>query len=667
MGGHPLYTTLNYQNDGVLRVYTCSTPFSLGLYVKGGCMLNFTFKDVPNIEQYAKDIGASGTQILVDPLKMSSMYALISAETASAGQIASTYFYYGSKRQYTDPDSKEDLIQTLINCGCNYSNFCLKGSDKESVDKTRILNPLLLKLSGKLNNGCMDKDVEDAALVLTSYLDYKSLKTLKSSAKAKLGRMSTEEYEGNNNKKLKAVRFMYEQKETGRFYTRDDSIQNWPLELCHAITTEKDYFLLWCDFDQIDFRVGYHLYLREPGSEADKIYLAADDKYRAMYEIICRSAGQEPDFELFLKYRKAYKKAILSAMYNASEQSLIADIQNKTLGHQLYEFFQYNARYQNFRRTIDRAINFGMEVVVSDYFQFQRTIPVPENCNQHILNDIVSKCCNTPIQSTSNSIMLLWLERVLAEFEKLGYSRERDIVPYLIRHDECIFKVHKDVMKDLWKMADCMSLAIDNWDILTLEPHCGYYYKEPDEELEKAYINCADKNKERFTPRTSNTARDTIYRPIQEVMDVYLYDTRSPKTVVESCLSLHPELDLSGYSSSDAHTWNDEEIMHFLKFAGEEIDPCYERYLKYHNYMIVYSHKLNKYRCVPGINYVLSIAKKIGACKINCFNLTSSQVRMENEIIYKFRDDCGDFVKSVFKVMEEHNFTTDWVSLNEVT
>lgn len=629
-------------------------------------MLNFTFKDVPDVEQYAKDIGATGTQILVDPLKMSTMFALISAKAASAGRIASTYLYYGSKRRYADPDSKDDLIQTLVDCGCTYNDFCPKGSDKESVDKTKVLNPLLSKLSNSLDKGVMDKGIEDAALVLTSYLDYKSLKTLKSSAKAKLGRMSAEDYEGSNNKKLKAVRFMYEQKETGRFYTRDDSIQNWPLELCHAITAEKDYFLLWCDFDQIDFRVGYHLYLREPGSDADKIYLAADDKYRAMYEIICRSAGQEPDFELFLKYRKAYKKAILSAMYNASEQSLIADIQNKTLGHQLYEFFQSNERYQNFRRTIDRAIDFGMEVTVSDYFQFQRTIPVPENRNQRILNDLVSKCCNTPIQSTSNSIMLLWLETVLTEFEKLGYSRKRDIMPYLIRHDECIFKVHKDVIKDLWKMADCMSLAIDNWDTLTLEPHCGYYYKEPDEELEKMFADCAEKNKGRFTPRISNEPRDTIYRPIQEVVDIYLYDTRPPRAVVESCLNLHPEIDLSSFSSTDISTWSEEELLSFLEFAGKEIDPCYERYLKYSSHMIIYSHKLNKYQCVPGIKYVLSVASKIGASRINCFNLSTSRITMENGIIYKFRDDCGDFVKSVFRAMEEKNFTTDWVSLNEV-
>lgn len=627
-------------------------------------MLNFSFKDVPDIDRYAEDIGAEGTQILVDPLRMNLMCDNISAKADTSRDIVSAYMYQMSHQLCSDPSKKQELIDTLVKCGCDISDFLVEGANGQtySVDKTKVLGPMLTRLVGLLNNGSQSIGVEDAVILLQSYLDYKTRTTLRNSARSKLNKLSAEEYDGWG-VPLNAVSFKYEQKETGRFYTYDDSIQNWPLELCHAITVEKDYFLFWCDFDQIDFRVGYHLYLREPGSEADKIYLAAEDKYRAMYEIICRSANKEPDFDLFTRYRKAYKKAILSAMYNASEQSLIADIQNRELGHELYEFFKHNERYQRFRRSIDKIIDFNTDITVSDYFNFQRTIPIPPYKNPRAVADTIAKCCNTPIQSTSNSIMILWLEAVLDMFESHGYSRKTDVVPYLIRHDECIFKIHKRVIPDLWRLADCMSLAIDNWDVLTLEPHCGLYYKEPHEAFEQMYNQSVEQNKDKFTGRSISTPRDTIYRPIQEVVDVYVFDTRSPKNLVSAFSVLHPEIDLTEFGTGSIDTWTEEQCLNLLQYAADNVDKFYDLYLRYYNKVIIYSHKLNKYQCIPGMDYAIAVAKKIGTNKINCFNMDTSSAYIQDDIMFRLRNDCTSKVKNVFSVMEQNNFTTDWISI----
>lgn len=627
-------------------------------------MLNFRFTDVPDIDKYAEDIGAAGTRILVDPLRMSLMCDNISAKADTSRNLVSTYMYQMSHQLCSDPSKKQELIDTLVKCGCDPSNFLVEGANGQtySVDKTKVLGPMLTRLVDILNNGSLSVGVEDAVILLQAYLDYKTRTTLCNAANSKLKKLSEEEYEGWN-VPLNAVSFKYEQKETGRFYTYDDSIQNWQLELCHAITAEKDYFLFWCDFDQIDFRVGYHLYLREPGSEADKIYLAAEDKYRAMYEIICRSAGKEPDFDLFTRYRKSYKKAILSAMYNASEQSLIADIQNKELGHELYEFFKHNERYQRFRRSIDKIIDFNTDITVSDYFNFQRTIPIPAYKNPRAIADTVAKCCNTPIQSTSNSIMILWLEAVLNMFEAQGYSRKTDVVPYLIRHDECIFKIHKRVIPELWRLADCMSLAIDNWDILTLEPHCGLYYKEPHEAFEQLYNQSVDQNKDKFTGRTVNEPRDTVYRPVQEVVDVYVFDTRSPKTLATAFSVLHPEVDLAEFGVGSINNWTEEQCVALIKFAADKVDKFYDQYLRYYNKMVIYSHKLNKYQCIPNMDYAIAIAKKIGSNKINCFNLDTTNAYIQDDIMFRLRNDRASKVKHIFSVMEENNFTTDWITI----
>lgn len=627
-------------------------------------MLNFTFKDIPDVEQYAKDIGATGTQILVDPVRMEIMCDNIAAKASSAYSIISSYMYQMSKQTCSDPSRKQDIIDVLIDRGCDVNAFRIEGANGPtlSIDKAKVLNPLFTHLKDVLNNGSHSAKLEDAAIMLQAYLDYKSLATLNSSAQSKLKKLSTEEYEGWG-RPLNAVSFKYEQKETGRFYTYDDSIQNWPLEICHAICAEKDYFLLWCDFDQIDFRVGYHLYLREPGSDEDKIYLAADDKYRAMYEIICRSAGKEPDFDLFAKYRKSYKKAILSAMYNASEQSLIADIQNQELGHELFEFFKHNERYQRFRRSIDKLIDFNTDITVSDYFQFQRTIPIPSQKNPRAVADTIAKCCNTPIQSTSNSIMILWLESVLAEFEKNGYSRTEDIVPYLIRHDECIFKIHKRVIPELWRIANCMSLAIDDWDILTLEPHCGIYYKEPDKNIEQLYLQSAEDNKDKFSPRTVTFGRDIMYRPVQEVVDVYAYDTRPPKAVATACAMLHPDIDLAEFSSEDISSWDEKTAIIFLEFAAASVDPFYAEYLKYCGKLVIYSNKLSKYKCIPSLDYAISVAKKIGTNKINCYSLDTTSAYIQDDIMFRLRSEKAAKVKKIFECMDKLNFTTDWVEI----
>lgn len=627
-------------------------------------MLNFTFKDIPDIDRYAENIGAAGTQILVDPLRMELTYNSIQARATSAHRVAASYMFQMSRRSCYSPGDKQDLVDTLVTCGCKPQDFLTYGVNGQtiSVDKTKVLNPLLQRLTDILNGGTGNYGVEDAAIMLSSYLDFKNLSTRGNAAKSKLKKLSREDYEGWG-VPLKAVSFKYEQKETGRYYTYDDSIQNWPLELCHTITADKDYFLLWCDFDQIDFRVGYHLYLREPGSDEDKIYLAADDKYRAMYEIICRSANKTPDFDLFTKFRKSYKKAILSAMYNASEQSLIADIQNKELGHELFEFFKHNERYQTFRRSIDRLIDFNTDITVSDYFNFQRNIPVPPQSNSRAINDAISQCCNTPIQSTSNSILILWLEAVLEEFEKCGYSRETDIIPYLIRHDECIFKLHKKLIPELWRLDNCMSLAIDNWDILTLEPHCGIYYKEPHETFEALYKKSVEEHKHEYTERKVTAPRDTIYRPVQEVVDVYVYDARTPLKVAQACSFLHPEIELSDFADGDMETWSDDAVQNFLQYAADNIDSLYARYLKYKDKFIIYSNKWNKYQCIPNMEYAVAVAKKIGTNKINCYNISTSSAFIKDDIMFRLRDDCESKVETLFAKFDELNYTTDWVSL----
>lgn len=642
-------------------------------------MLNFTFQNKPDTDAYARDIGASGTQVLVDPDRVEALVNEYDALYRSALDILKSYIISASKGAYHN-SRKDDIIDTLVRfCGLDEKNFvldteaykrfvaCNAGFNVKnpyrSVSMTEIIDPLLDLLTVRLKGGYTGYEAENAYLILNAYKEYTSLKTRISLFRKKQGRMTNEEYMGWG-KPIRAVPFKYEQRSTGRFYTADDSIQNWPLELTKAITVDQDYFLFWCDFAQVDFRVGYHIYLREPGSEADKIYLAETDKYRAMYTIICKAAGKEPDYELFKKYRKAYKKAILSAMYNASEQSLIKDIKNSELGHELFEFFKNNKKYQTYVNAINKMINFNVDLTVRDYFGFERVLPMPSSSNKSEVTSAISACCNTPIQSTSNSIMELWLEGLLSKFEEHGYNRKEHVIPYLIRHDEAIFKVHKSVLPDLWIFKDCMQVAIDDWDVLELEPHVGLYYKEPLEMLEAAYADSCLANADRLTPRTINTPRPTVYRPINEVLEVYTYTLNPLREIARTIVSLmENDLHLAEpINIEDYKNWSKDLCMNIFEQAAN-INPSYKEMYDWYGKFVIYSSKLNKYKCINGLDAVIDLAHRLDTDKISCLTMNSSTSTIISEVMFKVKMTNSDVTAGILNALAAKGYPTDWVTL----
>ena len=625
-------------------------------------MLNFKYTDIPDVEQYAEDIGATGTFVYINPDILVSFYEECVALTRTAEHNLVRLLSSISRGCYFEAKSMGVINTLLTYCGITRDEltFNYKGESRLSLDMTHVVNPLLESLVERLNFGNRDPRIENALLVLTAYKDYQAVKVRRDQCRSKFNKLSKETFEGYNCS-LQKIEFSYGMSETGRFYTRDDSIQNWPLEIVPSISANKGYFLVWCDFDQIDMRVGYHLFLREPGSDVDKIYLAASDKYQAMYEIICKAANKAPDIELFKKYRKVYKKAILSAMYNASLTSLTEDIKNRELATQLFDFFQVNKKYQRFRNLIDKSIDFNVDLTVRDYFGFKREIPVPSLKNNRERNDAISKCCNTPVQSTSNSIVINWVEAVLAAFEKNGYTRGKDIQAYLIRHDECVFRVSMQALKDLWIFKDCSEIAIDDWDILSLEPHCGINYKVPDKLLEDEYEQSCLQNADKINVRIVNAQREEPYRAIDEVLDVYAY---SFETFIGHAQSLYAKQSGLNIDQVKSEEWSEERAEQIIS-SYAETDPFYQELLVYRDTCVLYSSKLNKYKIVPDLSYVASGALSIGSNKVNCHSLTVNKSMRFNGVMFRFKSDVPEKTKKIMRSLAAQNFPKEWVSVNE--
>ena len=213
-------------------------------------------EEVCLIEQYAEDIGADGTYVYVDPDILYEFYWQCAALFDTAEHILVRHLAVLSQGRYYEVKSQH-IIDTLIShCGLSTDDLTLsyKGDTRLSLDMTHIVNPLLESLVERLSSGTRDIRAENAVLLLSAYKDYQAVKVRRDQCRSKINKLSVEDYEGWRSP-LKTIDFRYGMSETGRFYTRDDSIQNWPLEIVPAISADKGYFLVWCDFDQINMRV----------------------------------------------------------------------------------------------------------------------------------------------------------------------------------------------------------------------------------------------------------------------------------------------------------------------------------------------------------------------------------------------------------------------------
>lgn len=627
-------------------------------------MLNIKSPATPDMDLYADRIGALGTHVYIDynkyvvKLRQSlAYYNSAMAECLYWIRLASL----GNYRTLT----RDSLIRTLVDyCGLNDDLLMTRNAQRErvfSVDQTKVMLPLKEYLDERAETA--GEGIYLASHIVDSYLVYKQYKSLYDQSRAKLSRFLEADRDGWC-PDLRQVSFKYEMKETGRFYTYDDNLQNWNLNFVSSICAPKDYFLFWCDFNQIDFRVGYHIYLREPGSANDKIYLEESDKYRAMYKIICAAQGVEPDLDLFKKFRPAYKKAILSAMYNASENTLAADIKNRELAHQLKSFFNTNAKYQEYLAILNRVIDFNVEVPVRDYFGFLRTIPIPADINPQYgarrntygaLSSLISQGCNTPIQATSNSILVLWLNALLDRFAEFGLHEDK-LRPYLIRHDECIFMCHKDIIPYLYIFKDFMQIALDNWNILELEEHLGIYYKEPLDWLEEAYQESCEANKDKLHTRVVNEARESPYRPIADVIEVYTYSMHSMHDFAEIVSGKEIPKDSS-----------EEELMRIIESIANDPSntraPMAQKYIQYHDRWIIKSNKLNKYKMCSDLSYPISVLNAIGGSMLMINNCTQTAVTMFDDVYVKMDSTNSFDVSKKLRYMEAHGYPEQWIEI----
>lgn len=471
-------------------------------------------------EMYENNLTKLGF-IYRDVKKFDSCRAQLQAEARLAESVYMNKLRIYSKGKYLYHTSDgEGLINTLVSLGIPEKKFMAYNSYshsyQRSLDKTKVFGPLVTALeSGELH---LSNSRAYALDLIKSYLNFKNLTVAVSGGKNKSKFAIPCDEVTKDDRTLDKITFKYGIAETGRHYTSQDNIQGWNKKYVTSITAPKGKFLVWMDFAQIDLRVALNLFIMNESNR--KIFEAVEDKYEALAREIYRQLGREFDLDLFKSHRKIYKVLALAKLYNAGNANLANTSGDKEVVQLLDEFYSQSAKLQKYTKTVQTYIDEKLDIDVFDYFGQMRTI-TSDTPNP------LSVFLNTPIQSTSASIMKAVANKIMQRFYDLGYGEDQ-IIYYLNRHDEVVFMLDDELKKDLWVLKDCESVYVDDWDVLKLEISIGDYYTEENEEYMQNYENNwkakLGSSLERQTPRDMGCYKHRKYFPVDDCIVIVSSD-----------------------------------------------------------------------------------------------------------------------------------------------
>lgn len=386
-----------------------------------------------------------------------------------------------------------DILIDIYKVPSKYFLLYSNGEKKLSMDRTRILEPLLQELESHGDKICINPD--EAILLLKEHIYYRKMSWLISNIAKKITKMTPTAFVNKAGHPLLAASFEYGVADTGRICTHHDNIQGWHPVMSKTITAKEGYFLVWMDLDQIDLRVAYNYFLHTP--DLDEIFNQYPDAYEAVARIIYKSLGKPFDLTYFKEHRQVFKKLILAKIYRSGDS--IGGPAATEFSKQINEFLEINEGYSQYTNICKDYIRFGFPLNVVDYFGFTRLI------DPSLYQDAISPMINTPIQATSKNILAVVILRIIDSLLNLGYEMGTDIIFYLDRHDEVVFMFSNRVKKDLWVLQDCSEVYLDDWKKLNLEIEIGDTYKCTNSQYMEEFAKCCVENAAKMNQTVDKT------------------------------------------------------------------------------------------------------------------------------------------------------------------
>ncbi|GAA0101620.1 hypothetical protein UT300012_23350 [Paraclostridium bifermentans] len=433
-------------------------------------MIKFTRDSVVDIDLYEENLRRDLTAY-VDTEVLRDSVEIISVEMRSLEQRARKIMRVDSSGMVGNLN-KTDIIEFLE----DYQYFSPHhfksrgGSDSLTKDKLRKLY-----------------ENERQTEFLEAYLKYKDIFDLVSRIRSLYNNYSRDCGDVDNfGRPIERVSMEVNQQQNLRYNYKDYNIVGVPKEYSSAITVPKGKVMVWGDFAQADFRIGYNLLVRSP--ENQEIMDSVEDKYEGVSRIMADAYKEIFDYVEFKEDRGIYKQNTLATMYGQRG----GDTEKARKFVKRFGGYLDNKcpKYQEFCKRIDDRIELGLPINIETYFGNTMTVPIATSGYFADGKGPRNKALNTPFQSGTSEIIILTVNTILDKFYALGYTKDQ-IGVYFVRHDEPIFIMDKDVMNDSWIFKDCSDILVDDWTPLKADFYFGYNYTIADAELMEAYEeNC---------------------------------------------------------------------------------------------------------------------------------------------------------------------------------
>lgn len=386
--------------------------------------------------------------------------------------------------------STEDLIDFLLEQGISSKKFEVRGRKNLSFDMEKVVKPLI--------QAKVFPEILEPYVTMRSYVSYRNFLN-----KQLLGNVNVKYNRRSDGVFLRQYDFTVTERENLRVYYSDIAVVNIPKIYSNIITVpDTDYFLIWCDYPQADWRMAYNLFLRDEGNAA--IMDAHEDSYKGAAILVEGDEFMEEDFQ---SKRKSYKVDTLKTFYNSRD--------NSQLVQKLRTFFMSCPKYRKYYNDLSALYSLKIPIPCESYFGFKQMLP-----EGTYKDAFISKGLNTPIQTMTSHLVMETVFGVIDKFMDLGYSSD-DIIAYFVRHDEPLFMAHKRILQDAWVFGDCSEIHIDGFSPIKLDFHFGYYYLEEDDDITLQIKKSCEENKDKFRIYPKGNI-NTRWKPIPEVISGYV-------------------------------------------------------------------------------------------------------------------------------------------------
>lgn len=428
-----------------------------------------------------------GNSIYVDEKRLAQAVKIAETKARSRYQQLVTALY-GVTYLKVHTVTKYTVINYLIEVGVPEEYFCKRGSYEPVYYNEKVRTKIL-------TNGY-------ACEVFWLFEDYNKLTKLASYIRNVVHRnMNSERTLGNNGQTLIKIPYTVEATKNLRFTTKDENTIGFYGDLRSAFAAPEGYYILSCDFPQIDARAVLNMYLKN--DHLDKLTGEVDDTY-LLFKEYSRYIDHQYDLQELnssseLNYyidkteledrvarhtdsvvpfsaksvRDIYKVTALKTAYYSRHSTIPAE--NKAM-RSLTQMYESTERYKRILSMTQLMFNLNIPIEVKSRWGHKRLIVEQD------MRATLSSVFNAPIQTTSSEAIIFYVVHFLDYFREKGYGPD-DVRICLNRHDEPVMYIKKEVFREHTQFIVGMrTYLIQGWAPITLDLFVGDYYKESLEE-----------------------------------------------------------------------------------------------------------------------------------------------------------------------------------------